>query len=129
MNQRLDGTMKKVLIASVMYLFALMPAVSGTCYAWGVSPVLIEPTTAEATKELIIPEGLGSSLQLTGVLGSGEYITLQRWNGTAWEQLKVDGADAKSLSSTNHVISIYGGLSIRIYKPVTAAAAGVDWRR
>lgn len=91
--------------------------------------VLIAPTTDEAAKTLDIPAGHASSLQLDGVLGADEAITLQRWNGTAWEQLKIDGEDAKSLTLTNHIITLYGGMYIRIHKPATAAAAGVTWRK
>jgi len=121
--------MRKQLIAFTLTLLLALGGGFDLAHAWGPGEVLITPTTAAATKEFNAPEGLGSSLQLTGVLGAGESITLQRWTGTAWEQLKIDGADAKSLSATNHIITMYGAMSIRINKPATAAAAGVDWRR
>jgi len=117
--------MKRMAIA---VLLTIMLAAT-SALAWGPNKVLIEPTTAAATYELIVPEGLGSSLQLTGSLGEGESITLQRYNGTSWEQLKIDGADAKSLTITNHIISMFGAMAVRISKPATAAAAGVDWMR
>lgn len=118
--------MKKLAI-TILLLINLLAATAAV--AWGPAKTLIAPTTEAATYILTVPEGLGSSLQLTGVLGEGESITMQRHNGTDWEQLKIDGADAKSLSSANHLISMYGAMYIRISKPVTAAAAGVDWRR
>ena len=119
--------MKK--IATILLTIWILHGTQIPAMALGPVEILITPTTAAATKEIIVPEGLGSSLQLTGVLIGGESVTLQRWNGTAWEQLKVDGADAKSLSSTNHLITLYGAMAIRINKPATVAAAGVDWRR
>jgi len=114
-------------LAMAIMLTVLLAAT--TALAWGPPKVLIAPTAEATTYEITIPEGLGSSLQLTGVLGEGESIVLQRWNGAAWEQLMIDGAAAKSLTSTNHIISMFGAMAVRISKPATAAAAGVDWRR
>lgn len=119
--------MKRRISATILLIAVLAGA--GSAFAWGPVVTLIEPTTAAATKEFVAPEGLGSSLQLTGVLGVGETITLQRYNGTTWEALKIDGSDAPSLSSTNHIITIYGAMAVRLSKPETAAAAGVEWRR
>ncbi|RJX20286.1 MAG: hypothetical protein C4563_06405 [Desulfobulbus sp.] len=116
-------------VIAIALILCGTPIAAADALAWGPTTQLIAPTTGAATREIIIPEGLGSSLQLTGVLADGEAITLQRWNGSAWEQLKIDGADAKSLTSTNHIISMYGAMSIRLNKPATASAAGVDWVR
>lgn len=104
--------------------------------AWGPTKSLISPTTAAATYTLNVPEGLGSSLQLVGTLAGAEEIVLERcvtWTDestcAAWETLAIGGSTVAGLSATNHVITMYGAMHIRLNKPTTAAAAGVDWQR
>lgn len=71
-------------------------------------------------------------LSLIGVIGSTYTINIQiptTLNPDAntdsnWQNLYQEGA-AVTLSSTNHVIAIPVGLSIRIVKPITANNVGV----
>lgn len=115
--------MKKTLLL----IFALTLLTCSSAWGFGIE-TLIDATTAAGTREHTVPAGHASSLQLIGTLSGAEEITLERWvSGTTWEALEIDGSAAPSLSDTNHVITIYGGLKFRISKPATAAAAGVIW--
>lgn len=126
--------MKKIILVIITGLMLVVG--TDQAMAWGPNETLIAPTKSAATKELVVPEGLGSSLQLVGTLSGAEEITLQRcitWTDestcASWETMEIGGSTVTGLSDTNHVITMYGAMRVRIYKPTTAAVAGVDWQR
>ena len=121
--------MKKVVFFT---MFAVLLA-TGSALAFS-HRTIIKPDTAAATYEIGANGAVNSSLQLLGALSGDEEITLQRcvtWTNSttcaSWETLEIDGSAVSGLSDTNHIITLYGGARLRVNKPETAAAAGVEW--
>ena len=86
--------------------------------------MLIEPTLDAATA--ICTVKLGNTVQVQGTLDATEVIPIEIPDGAGgWNALYEDGT-AVELSSTNMQITASGSSRIRINKPVTLAAVGVD---
>jgi hypothetical protein len=62
-----------------------------------------------------------------GVLGSGEFVQLQYFDGTAYRVANSAGDAGKILDENNAVRTVYGRMTdIRVAKSVTAAEIGVE---
>jgi hypothetical protein len=62
-----------------------------------------------------------------GLLGVGEYVTLEYYDGTNWIVAEMSGNDGKILDENNSVRTVYGRMTnVRVSKSVTAAARGVE---
>ncbi len=90
--------------------------------------VLIDKTTAaktlvvDAYKESNRPE-FPMTLGVIGTLTT-EEITLEYHNGDAWVGMKIEGEDVTLTADTN-ILTVYGPMTFRVNKPVTANAVGV----
>lgn len=100
------------------------------------SEAVIEPQTAAATGFVILKsKDVPATLELVGPIGA-EEITLERYvsgdfddTGT-WETWELDGSTVTGLTTTNHAITLYGPVMLRINKPDTGAnAVGVILRK
>lgn len=68
----------------------------------------------------------GTTFQLTGTLGVGESITFEQPDGSGgWFTIKVGGTEVV-LSADTTIVSVSYPAIVRVNKPITVAAAGVQ---
>lgn len=86
--------------------------------------MFIESQTAAATRSIKCNKGF--SFQLLGELGVGESITFEQPDGAGgWFTSKIGGTEV-ALTADNTIVTVAHPVLIRVNKPITVAAAGVQ---